>query len=190
MGVYYGIQRSSDYLAHYGVKGMRWGVRKEYKKHPRITRPANTKLLKGYSGPIFFISQDPTLKKLKPRVPSNFLTKYGYEDAVTPRICFAPSIDKCLAGMSSNLDGKTFSVYKPKNTSRHNIFKPNKKAVPDSSITDEMWICEPCSLKKVGTIKITGNRGESGKQYKYGKNTATLYDDWTYDFVKKGGRHG
>lgn len=28
MGVYYGIQRSSDYLAHYGVKGMRWGVRK------------------------------------------------------------------------------------------------------------------------------------------------------------------
>lgn len=29
---YYGIQRSSEYLAHYGVKGMKWGVRKAIEK--------------------------------------------------------------------------------------------------------------------------------------------------------------
>lgn len=28
MNSYYGVQRSTDHLAHYGVKGMRWGVRK------------------------------------------------------------------------------------------------------------------------------------------------------------------
>lgn len=28
MGIYYGVERSGEYLAHYGVKGMRWGVRK------------------------------------------------------------------------------------------------------------------------------------------------------------------
>lgn len=28
MSKYYGVERSSDFLAHYGVKGMRWGVQK------------------------------------------------------------------------------------------------------------------------------------------------------------------
>lgn len=28
MPKYYGVQRSGEYLAHYGVKGMKWGVRK------------------------------------------------------------------------------------------------------------------------------------------------------------------
>lgn len=49
MGEYYGIQRSPDYLAHYGVKGMKWGVQraKEYgsqKKLDRVYRKAYRKL--------------------------------------------------------------------------------------------------------------------------------------------------
>lgn len=28
MAEYYAVERSPSYLAHYGVKGMRWGVRR------------------------------------------------------------------------------------------------------------------------------------------------------------------
>lgn len=28
MSQYYGIQRSDEYLAHYGIRGMKWGMRK------------------------------------------------------------------------------------------------------------------------------------------------------------------
>ena len=42
MNTYYGVQRSTDHLAHYGVKGMRWGVRKaiEARNGARLTRHA------------------------------------------------------------------------------------------------------------------------------------------------------
>lgn len=33
----YNYARSPDELYHYGVKGMRWGVRKEYEPHPQKT---------------------------------------------------------------------------------------------------------------------------------------------------------
>lgn len=29
MSEYYAVQRSGNHLSHYGVKGMRWGVRKQ-----------------------------------------------------------------------------------------------------------------------------------------------------------------
>lgn len=49
MAIYYGVQRSSEYLAHYGVKGMRWGVRRAKEQHneyalDRHWRKANRKL--------------------------------------------------------------------------------------------------------------------------------------------------
>ena len=49
MPKYYGIQRSGEYLAHYGVKGMRWGVRKakesgNSRQLDRQWRKANRKL--------------------------------------------------------------------------------------------------------------------------------------------------
>lgn len=51
MPKYYGVARSSEYLAHYGVKGMKWGVRKAIERGSeraldRQWRKANRKLKK------------------------------------------------------------------------------------------------------------------------------------------------
>lgn len=51
MGQYYGIQRSEEYLAHYGVKGMRWGVRKA------IERGESQRLSKQYSKAVKKLAQ-------------------------------------------------------------------------------------------------------------------------------------
>ena len=51
MPKYYGVERSSEYLAHYGIKGMKWGVRKakgakNERKLDREFRKASRKLNK------------------------------------------------------------------------------------------------------------------------------------------------
>lgn len=186
---------SQDELYHHGILGQKWGIRRFQNKDGTLTKagkdryststPPNTVLLKDYSGPCMFVSSNKNMTELTPRVPKNYFTEHGYEDSNTSRVSFAPSIDKCLAGLSQNLDGKTFTVYQPDDVSKYKVFKPNNKAVPDSSITDEMWICEPVKLKAVGTITITGNKGADGKVFTYGDHQAELYDDWTYDFLEK-----
>ena len=146
-----------------------------------VKSPPNTTHLKNYSGSAYFVSDKKNLESLDPRVPNNFFTKNGYEDSETKRVCLAPSIDECLAGMSKNLDNKVLTVYEPVDISNHKVYKPNSTAVPDSKITNELWVCDTIPIRKVRDIRITGNRGENGKTFKYGSKTATLYDDWTYD---------
>lgn len=174
---------TQDYLMHHGVKGQKWGVRRyQNKDGSRIkSSPPNTSYLYNYSGPAFFISTKSDLKRLDPRVPKNFFTQNGYEDATTPRVSFAPSIGECLAGLSQNVDKQTFYVYSPDDVKNYKVFKPNTTAVPDSKITNELWITEPVNLTPISKITVTGNRNENGKVFSYGKYTAELYDDWTYD---------
>lgn len=171
-------------ISHHGIQGMKWGVRNGPPYPLTSISNGNAVLLKNYDGPAYFISEKKlSTLTLEPRIPDNFLTKNGYEDSETPRVSFAPSIDKCLAGLSQNLDDKTFYVYEPVDISKCDVYKPNEKAVPDSKITDELWITNPVELKPVKKIKITGNRGSDGKNYIYGDHEATLYDDWTYEDV-------
>lgn len=120
---------------------------------------------------------------LQPRIPKNYLTDNGYEDNETPRVSMAPTIDKCLAGLSQNLEDKSFYVYAPKEIKKCEVYKPNTRAVPDCEITEELWITNPVELKEIKQIKITGNRNEDGKTYNYGNNQAVLYDDWTYEEI-------
>lgn len=51
MAQYYGVVRSSEYLAHYGIKGMKWGVRKAIERgdndaYNRAYKKAFKKLVK------------------------------------------------------------------------------------------------------------------------------------------------
>ena len=118
---------------------------------------------------------------LEPRIPDNFLVRNGYEDNITERISVCKSIDDCLTAMSRNLKNKDFYVYKLKNT---NIKKktPSVKEVPDSSITNEVWLLEPSEFELVGKIHVTGTKGD-GLPYTYGDNTAELYR-WKWSYVK------
>ena len=118
---------------------------------------------------------------LEPRIPDNFLVRNGYEDNTTERISVCKSIDDCLTAMSRNLNNKDFYVYKLKNT---NIKKktPSVKEVPDSSITNEVWLLEPSEFELVGKIHVTGTKGD-GLSYTYGDNTAELYR-WKWSYAK------
>ena len=173
------------YLAHHGIKGQKWGVRRTPEQLGHVKVPKNTTHLKGYSGDLYFISEKPLkTKTLEPRIPSNFLTKHGYEDTAQPRVCFSNNVGKCLTALSSNVSGKNFYVYKPDDVKKYKVFKPNEKAVPDSKITNELWVTEPVNLITVGKIKCTGDDGSEGMKYKYGNNTAELYN-WNYEWIKK-----
>ena len=118
---------------------------------------------------------------LEPRIPDNFLVRNGYEDNTTERISVCKSIDDCLTAMSRNLKNKDFYVYKLKNT---DIKKktPSVKEVPDSCITNEVWLLEPSEFELVGKIRVTGTKGD-GLSYTYGDNTAELYR-WKWSYVK------
>ena len=126
---------------------------------------------------LYCVSENPNLKILNPRIPDNYMTKNGYEDSKTKRVCFAPTIDQCLMGLSQNLKGKELYVYIPDGD--YNLYSPTVKEVPDSDITNEIWIKEPVKVKLVSKIKVIKDKGLDGKKYKYGNHEAELYEwDW------------
>lgn len=121
-------------------------------------------------------------KTLSPRVPSNYFTKNGYEDGKTARVCFAKSIDMCLRALSQKCTDMELFVHIP--DGKYNIYIPSTKEVPDAKITSEVWIKEPVKLKCIGKIKVIKDKGENGIPYKYGDNTAELYD-WEWKWIEK-----
>jgi hypothetical protein len=171
-------------LYHHGVKGMKWGVRRtpEQLGHSK-SHKAEVKKLSNYTGKLYCISKENLDGKLlTPRVPKNYFTENGYEDATTPRVCFTPDVGKCLTALSQNCAGQTYYVYEP--TDRHDVYKPNEFAVPDAKVTDELWVREPVRLKKVGKIYCTGDDGKDGLRFNYGDNTAELYG-WNYEWTER-----
>lgn len=131
----------------------------------------------------FISSTNQNDKTLTPRVPSNFFTKNGYEDNKTPRISFAPDIDKCLMGIPQKCSNMEFFVHEPVGHVRTK--NPTIKEVPDSDITKEIWALEPVTLKCIGKIKVIGDANEEGISFNYGKQTAELYK-WNWKWIQKG----
>lgn len=120
---------------------------------------------------------------LTPRLPDNFLTKNGYEENTTKRVCFTTSIDKSLMAMSMNLKGVELYVHEPVS---YNLTtkKPSVKEIPDSKIIGEVWVLEPVKIKCIGKIKVIEDTGDPGIPYKYGDKTAELYK-WNWEWIEK-----
>lgn len=177
---------SEAFLAHHGIKGMKWGIRNEETeaRYNRSGTVPHAKKLSNYSGKMYFITKENMDgKTLTPRVPKNYFTENGYEDSQTKRVSFAPSINQCLMGLSQNVTGQRYYVYEPESRKDLDIYQPNPRAVPDSVHTGELWVTSPVKLKRVGKIECTGDTGEPGKKFKYGDKQAELYD-WNYKVIE------
>lgn len=139
---------------------------------------------------LYFLSENNMDHKvLVPRIPDNFMTKNGYEDNKTKRVCFAPTIDQCLMGLSMNLTNKQFFVHTiDPSISRKElekiIYYPTKKQVPDVKITGEIWILKPIQIICIGKIKVIKDAGEPGIPYTYGNYTAELYE-WIWEWKER-----
>lgn len=138
-----------------------------------------------YNKSLYRISQKGDLdnKIIYPTIPDNYFTKNNYEDNFTKRICFSDAINKCLMALSMNCKDKEFYVYSP--VKPYETYKPSIKEVPDSKITNEIWILKPVKLKLIGTIRCIEAIDNDGYEFSYGENyKATLYD-WKYEWINK-----
>ena len=139
-------------------------------------------IMESVSQKIYFLSEsNMDGKTLLPRIPSNYMTKNGYEESKTPRVCFSTSIDGSLIGLSQNLKDKELYVHIPE--SEVNIYKPSVKQVPDCKITGEVWVKDKVNIKCIGKIKVIKDKGLPGHRYMYGDGkSAELYDwDWKWE---------
>lgn len=139
-------------------------------------------IMESVSPKIYFLSEsNMDGKTLLPRIPSNYMTKNGYEESKTPRVCFSTSIDGSLMGLSQNLKDKELYVHIPE--SEVNIYKPSVKQVPDCKITGEVWVKDKVNIKCIGKIKVIKDKGLPGHRYMYGDGkSAELYDwDWKWE---------
>lgn len=124
-------------------------------------------------------------KILHPRVPDNTMTHNGYENNKVPRVSFGPSVRQCLLALPIKREGMRLFVYQPAKDVLYT--RPAKSDVPDSGVTEEIWVIEPVKMKKIGVIELTESE-EEGHEYIYGKlfkkRKATLYG-YNYKYLEK-----
>lgn len=130
----------------------------------------------------FHVSKTPDIKVLKPAIPESWMVLQGYEDNLTPRVSFAPSIDKCLMALSQNLTGQEFYVYEAIDT--RSIQPASVSKVPDSKVTKEHWSVTPVEVKMIGKIRVISDDGKPGRVYTYGQNKRAKLYGWNYEFIE------
>ncbi|MBR1936992.1 MAG: hypothetical protein IJ842_04780 [Bacilli bacterium] len=136
-----------------------------------------------YTDKLYFISEEFVKDNiLFPRIPNNYFTKYGFEDNTRKRVCFCKTIEKCLMALSKNCKDLIFNVYEVNDITKYQVYKPDVSEVPDSIITEELWILTPVKLKFIGKIKCTNSVENDGHIFKYGDKMAILYD-WQYEKI-------
>lgn len=102
---------------------------------------------------------------LHPRIPHNKLTEHDLEEGKTARVCFAPSIDRCLMALSQNLEGKEFYVHIPIDKTVYRDV--SKHEVADAKVTKEKWVTCDVELRCIGKIRVISARD---KKYEFDLN--------------------
>lgn len=116
-----------------------------------------------------------------PSIPSNYMTRYGYEDNNIYRISYCPSIKGCLRGLSCNLKSMILYVHEPASYDALSIITPVN--VPDSYITGEVWVLNQTHQKLIQIIRVI--KSTTPYKYSYGfSRIATLYD-WDYEVLER-----
>lgn len=136
-----------------------------------------------YTNKLYFISERKIENNiLYPRIPNNYFTENKYEDDKHKRVCLCKNVEKCLTALSKNCKDLLFYVYVVEDTSKYQIYKPNTKEVPDSKITEELWILTPVKIKLIGRIKCNDAKENEEYIFNYDNKTARLYD-WDYEWL-------
>lgn len=136
-----------------------------------------------YNGKLYFITEKQLNSNvLLPKIPNNYFTQNGYEDSKTKRVCFCKSIDKCLMALSKNCKDLVFNVYEVDDTDNYEVFAPSSIDVPDSGVTEELWILTKVKVDFIGKIKSTKVIPDESYEFSYGTKTARLYD-WEYEWI-------
>ena len=175
---------NNDFSQLIGVFGVLKYQLLEKDPDPVIRINESTSILESLnSQKLYFVSgSNRNNTTLVPRIPDNYMTKHGYEDSTTPRVCFSESIDGCLMGLSKNLDGEELYVHIP--IGEYKVIKPTTKQVPDVNLTKERWICELVKIQCIGKILVKDN-GKPGMKYKYGNGKEAELFSWDWKWIEQ-----
>ena len=120
---------------------------------------------------------------LHPRIPDNYMTQNGYEDNVTPRVCFSTDISTCILALPFKSKGMQLYVYKPKHIYNQGIYIPTSDEVPDAKLSQEIWSLNSIELQPFCMIELQ-DAIEPGLPYLYGDNQEAELFFYDYKIIK------
>lgn len=135
------------------------------------------------------------IKELEKLKDSNSTSGTGFEEYMTPRVCFSPSIEGCLNAIINekgrmHLHNETLYVYIPEKPIKEYKTKTNRQILKDgdifdANVTQEMWILEPVKLKYVGSIVVDKITGEHIRKFANNKNKTNIKYDYKWHWFHK-----
>lgn len=103
---------------------------------------------------LYHLSTDPNLTTMTPRIPPYNRIKIGFENGITKRVCFAPTIKNALSAVPSGKPGVVHYIYVAVSPDPKFIYKPTSNDVPEAGFTHEIWYLKSINVKKVGVLII------------------------------------
>ncbi len=181
MAQYYAIERSSDYLAHYGVKGMRWGVR-------RALRSGDTSRLNKALGRQYKKAQK-KLDKLNDQADINKQRQRAeYFDKSSKKYRIAGRVGLGLALSGTGVNHLI--------NNRYTKFLNNRRDAEIGKVNEELqkaWDRADKYKQKMNfdnqplSVQIKANKYVKESMFDpIQKHTDKLYEDWENDYKKAG----